>query len=72
MTASKLIEEMDELPPEEQAKVIHYAFELARHRQLSAAERGRPEAIASRKCLPLNLTLEHRAKVGLARWIIGR
>ena len=40
MTAAKVIEEMDELPPEEQAKVIHHAFELARYRQLSAAELG--------------------------------
>ena len=40
MTAAKLIEEMDDLPPEEQAKVIEHAFELARHRQLSADELG--------------------------------
>jgi hypothetical protein len=40
MTAAKVIEEIDELPPEEQAKVIQHAFELARHRQLSADELG--------------------------------
>jgi hypothetical protein len=40
MTAAKLIEEMDDLPPEEQAKVIEHAFELARHRKLSADELG--------------------------------
>ena len=40
MTAAKVIEEMDGLPPEEQAKVIQHAFELARHRQLSADELG--------------------------------
>lgn len=40
MTAAKLIEEMDSLPAEEQAKVIQHAFELARHRQLSADELG--------------------------------
>ena len=40
MTAAKVIEEMDELPPDEQAKVIHHAFELARHRQLSPNELG--------------------------------
>ena len=36
----KLIEKMDGLPPEEQAKVIRHAFDLARHRQLSADELG--------------------------------
>lgn len=40
MTAAKVIEEMDNLPPDEQAKVIQHAFELARHRQLSADELG--------------------------------
>jgi len=29
MTAAKVIEEMDGLPPDEQAKVIQHAFELA-------------------------------------------
>ena len=38
MTAAKVISEMDSLPPDEQAKVIQHAFELARHRQLSADE----------------------------------
>lgn len=40
MTAEKVIEAMDELAPDEQAKVIQHAFELARHRQLSADELG--------------------------------
>jgi hypothetical protein len=40
VTAAKVIEEMDDLPPEEQAKVIQHAFELARHRQLSPGELG--------------------------------
>ena len=40
MTAAKVIEEMDSLPPEEQAKVIQPAFELAQRRQLSAEELG--------------------------------
>jgi len=40
MTAAEVIEEMDSLPPDEQAKVIQHAFELARHRQLSADEPG--------------------------------
>ncbi len=40
MTAAKVIEEMDDLAPEEQAKVINHAFELARSRQLSPTELG--------------------------------
>jgi hypothetical protein len=40
MTAAKVIEEMDSLPPGEQAKVIRHAFDLAHRRQLSADELG--------------------------------
>ena len=39
MTAAKVIEEMDSLPPDEH-KVIQHALELARHRQLGADELG--------------------------------
>jgi len=40
MTAAKVIEEIDDLSPDEQAKVIQHAFKLARNRQLSADELG--------------------------------
>jgi hypothetical protein len=40
MTAAQVIEEMDGLPPDEQARVVHHALELARRRQLSADELG--------------------------------
>jgi hypothetical protein len=40
MTATQVIEEMDRLPPDEQAKVIQHAIDLARHRPLSADELG--------------------------------
>ena len=40
MTAAKVIEEIEHLPPSEQAEVIQYAFELARRRQLSGKELG--------------------------------
>jgi hypothetical protein len=40
VTAAKVIEDMDRLLPDEQAKVIQHAFELARQRQLSADELG--------------------------------
>ncbi|NJM61261.1 MAG: hypothetical protein HC849_15355, partial [Oscillatoriales cyanobacterium RU_3_3] len=40
MTAAKVIDEIKLLPPDEQAEVIQFAFELARSRQLSAEELG--------------------------------
>ncbi len=41
MTAAKVIEEIRQLPPEEQSRVIEFAFELARQRQLSGKELSR-------------------------------
>lgn len=41
MTAAKVIEEMDALPPEEQGKVIRHAYDLAEHRQLNGEELAR-------------------------------
>lgn len=41
MTAAKMIEELDALPPEEQGIVIQHVFDLAEHRQLSGEELGR-------------------------------
>ena len=41
MTAAKVIEEMNALPPDEQGKVIRHVFDLAEHRQLSGEELGR-------------------------------
>jgi hypothetical protein len=35
MTANAVIEEIEQLPPDEQSRVIRYAMELARKRQLS-------------------------------------
>ena len=35
MTATGVIEEIKQLPPAEQSRVIRFAFELARERQLS-------------------------------------
>jgi hypothetical protein len=40
MTAAKVIEEMDGLPPDEQVKGIQHAFDLAERRQLSGEELG--------------------------------
>jgi len=38
MTAAKVIEEISHLPREEQARVLEFALELARKRQLSGKE----------------------------------
>ena len=38
MTASAVIEEIKQLPRAEQSRVLHFAFELARERQLSGEE----------------------------------
>jgi hypothetical protein len=38
MTATKVIEEILQLPRAEQARVLEFAFELARKRQLSGKE----------------------------------
>ncbi len=38
MTAAKVIAEIKRLPREEQSRVLEFAFELARQRQLSGKE----------------------------------
>ena len=38
MTATTVIEEIKHLPREEQSRVLHFAFEMARERQLSGEE----------------------------------
>ncbi len=38
MTAAKVIEDIMHLPREEQSRVVQFAFELARSRQLSGKE----------------------------------
>jgi isocitrate/isopropylmalate dehydrogenase len=38
MTAAEVIEEIMHLPREEQSRVLEFAFELARERQLSGKE----------------------------------
>ena len=41
MTATAVIEEIKQLPRTEQSRVIQFAFELARQRQLSGEELGK-------------------------------
>ena len=38
MTATAVIEEIEQMPPEEQSRVIQYSIELARRRQLTGKE----------------------------------
>jgi hypothetical protein len=38
MTASQIIQEIEALPPEEQAKVVRFAYRLDAERQLTGAE----------------------------------
>ena len=38
MTAAAVIEEIEQMPPEDQSRVIQFAIELARKRQLSGKE----------------------------------
>jgi len=38
MTAAAVIEEIEQMPPEDQSRVIQFAIELARKRQLSGQE----------------------------------
>ena len=40
MTATAVIEEIEQLPPEEQSRVIQFVNELARKRQLTGNELG--------------------------------
>ena len=40
MTPAKVIKEINDLPPDEQARVIQHALDLVRRRQLSADELG--------------------------------
>ena len=40
MTAAAVIEEIEKMPPEDQSRVIQFAIELARKRQLTGKELG--------------------------------
>ena len=41
MTATAVIEEIEQLPPEDQSRVIQFVNELARRRQLTGRELGK-------------------------------
>ena len=68
MTAAKVIEEMDELPPEDQIKVIQHAFKLARTRALTGEELGKLAQRMVESDDPLEV---ERLKSAIARGFYG-
>jgi len=68
MTAAKVIDEIEHLPPNEQAEVIQFAFELARRRQLSAQELGEMADRLAESTDPAEIT---RLKSAMTRGFYG-
>jgi hypothetical protein len=68
MTAEKVIEEIIHLPREEQSRVLEFAFELARNRQLSGKELT---ALAQRMVDSKDPTEVERLKAEITRGFYG-
>ena len=68
MTAAKVIEEIMHLPREEQSRVVEFAFELARKRQLSGKELS---ALAQRMVDADDLAEVERLKAEITRGFYG-
>jgi hypothetical protein len=68
MTAAKVIEEIQNLPREEQSVVVQFAFELARSRQLSGAQLG---ALAEKMVNSADLSEKVRLREELTRGFYG-
>jgi hypothetical protein len=68
MTAAKVIDEIEHLPPSEQAEVIQFAFKLARRRQLNAQELGEMADRLSESNDPAEIT---RLKSAMTRGFYG-
>ena len=68
MTAAKVIEEILHLPREEQSRVVEFAFELARKRQLSGKELA---ALAQRMADSTDPAEVERLKSELTRGFYG-
>jgi isocitrate/isopropylmalate dehydrogenase len=68
MTAAKVIEEIKQLPREEQSRVLEFAFALARQRQLSGKELT---ALAQRMVDSDDPVEVERLKVELTRGFYG-
>ena len=56
MTASKLIEKIDQRSPEDQAKVIQHAFSHARRHQFSTEELGELAELRAATEAPAEIT----------------
>jgi hypothetical protein len=68
MTATAVIEEIEQLPPDEQSRVIQYAIELARRRQLS----GKELAVLAQRMVDSNDPAEvEKLKSALTRGFYG-
>lgn len=68
MTAAKVIEEIKQLTPNDQAEVIQFAVELARTRQLTAQELG---ALAERLANAIDPAEIMRLKSPMTRGFYG-
>jgi uncharacterized membrane protein len=68
MTATKVIDEIKQLPPNEQAEVIRFTLELARSRQLSGKELGE---LADRLANPKDPAEIVRLKSAMTRGFYG-
>jgi hypothetical protein len=68
MTAAKVIEEILHLPREEQSRVVEFAFELARKRQLTG---GQLTALAQRMVDSNDPAEVERLKAELTRGFYG-
>jgi hypothetical protein len=68
MTAAKVIEDIMHLPRDEQSRVLQFAFELARNRQLSGAELA---ALAQRMADSDDPAEVERLKAELTRGFYG-
>jgi len=68
MTATAVIEEIEQMPPEEQSRVIQFAMELARKRQLTGKELA---ALAQRMVESDDPAEVERLKSALTRGFYG-
>jgi len=68
VTAEKVIKEILQLPPKEQSRVMQFAFDLARRRQLSGEELS---ALAQRMVDSENPEEVERLKAEITRGFYG-
>jgi hypothetical protein len=69
MTANQIIEEIETLPPEEQAKVVRFAYQLDAERQLTGPELS---ALAERMVATTDPTEEAMLREEITRGFYGK